>query len=303
MDMITSYDLICIGNYTRDTIVSPAGTRVVDGGAMNYAAHAAKRLGLKVAVVTRMAEVDAHVVDNFRESGIDCYVTYTASSTALKLEYPTNDPDLRHLSVSSTAGSISPAEVENLHAKAAVIGTTLRDEVGSDVIRQLSGRNIYLAADVQGFIRILRGQSIVNETWAEMEETLPYLDILKSDAVEAEFLTGETDMHQAAKVFANMGPKEILVTHKDGVLLYTGGIYFQAGFYPKELKGRSGRGDTCVGAYTAMRLSKEPGEALVWAAAVTSLKMEKLCPFDGSIGDVEELIRVKYSQGLHDAVR
>ena len=297
MDMIKSYDLLCIGNYTRDTIVSPEGTRIVDGGAMNYSAHAANRLGLKVAVVTRLADEDRHVVDKFHESGIDCYVTYTASSTALKLEYPTSDPDLRHLSVSSTAGTISPVEVENLHAKAAVIGTTLRGEVNLDVIQHLSGRKICLAADMQGFIRTLSGQSIFNEPWVEMEETLPYLDILKSDAVEAEFLTGETDIRQSARIFAKMGSKEILVTHKDGVLLYTGGKYFQAGFYPKVLKGRSGRGDTCVGAYTAMRLSMKPHEALIWAAAVTSLKMEKLGPFDGSIGEVEELIQAKYSQG------
>ena len=27
------YDIVFLGNYTRDTIVSPRGTRVVDGGA------------------------------------------------------------------------------------------------------------------------------------------------------------------------------------------------------------------------------------------------------------------------------
>jgi len=46
------YDVAYIGNYTKDTIISPAGTMYVDGGGMNYAAHAAARLGLKVAVVT-----------------------------------------------------------------------------------------------------------------------------------------------------------------------------------------------------------------------------------------------------------
>ena len=50
------YDIVCIGNYTKDTIISPSGTKYVDGGGMNYAAHAAARLGLKVAVVTRLAK-------------------------------------------------------------------------------------------------------------------------------------------------------------------------------------------------------------------------------------------------------
>ncbi len=31
-----AYDVVCIGNYTKDTIVSPAGVTYVDGGAVNY---------------------------------------------------------------------------------------------------------------------------------------------------------------------------------------------------------------------------------------------------------------------------
>jgi hypothetical protein len=33
-----NYDVLYIGNYTKDTIVSPSGTRYVDGG-RNYAAR------------------------------------------------------------------------------------------------------------------------------------------------------------------------------------------------------------------------------------------------------------------------
>jgi hypothetical protein len=43
-----TYDVVCIGNYTKDTIVSPTGVTYVDGGAVNFAAHAFARLGLQV---------------------------------------------------------------------------------------------------------------------------------------------------------------------------------------------------------------------------------------------------------------
>ena len=101
------YDVIYIGNYTKDKIISPAGTKTVDGGAVNYAANAAARLGKKVAVVTRLAKEDEHVVEKLKQLGIDCYVTYTPASTLLRLEYPTTDPDIRTLSVMSVAGSVS----------------------------------------------------------------------------------------------------------------------------------------------------------------------------------------------------
>jgi sugar/nucleoside kinase (ribokinase family) len=293
----TTYDVVCIGNYTKDTIISPTGTRYVDGGGMNYAAHAAARLGLKVAVVTRLAKEDGRVVEKFNQDGIDCYPTFSPQSTEMCLEYPTTDPDIRNLSVNFIAGAITVNEVQNLEMKAAVIVSSLRGEVGLEVIRALKEKKVLLAADMQGFVRVLQGKRLVNAPWEEMKTTLACLDVLKSDAVEAEFLTGERDIFKAAKIYAGMGPKEIVLTHKDGLLIHADGNDYEMGFYPAQLSGRSGRGDTCIGTYVAMRLSKPPREAGIWAAAVTSLKMEKLGPFDRPVSDVEALIHAKYNHG------
>jgi sugar/nucleoside kinase (ribokinase family) len=291
---VKPYDILCIGNYTKDTIVSPAGTKYVDGGAVNYAAHAAARLGLRVAVITRLAKEDNHVKEKFTQSGIDCYVTYTPQSTLLKLVYPTTDPDIRQLSVTATAGSIGAADLEKIDARAAVIGSSLRGEVGTDVIQALKDKNIPVAVDMQGFVRVLRGVELVNEAWEEMQSTFTSIDVVKSDAVEAEFLTGETDIFKAAKYYADMGPKEIVLTHRDGLLIYADGKFHEMNFYPTRLDGRSGRGDTCLGAYVAKRLSLPPREAGIWAAAVTSLKMEDPGPFNRPIHEVEALIHEKY---------
>lgn len=292
-----NYDVLYIGNYTKDTIVSPTGTKYVDGGAVNYAAHAAARLGMNVAVVTRLAKEDDRVVEKFVQAGIDCYPTYTPQSTILKLEYPTTDPDIRTLSVTGTAGTISAGDVENINARAAVIGSSLRGEVGMDVVRKLKDKNMLVAVDMQGFVRVLRGVELKYEPWEEMQSTLAQVDVVKSDAVEAEFLTGETDIFKAAKIYADMGPREIVLTHKDGLLIYADGKYHEMNFYPARLDGRSGRGDTCVGTYVAKRLSMAPRESGIWAAAVTSLKMENLGPFDRSIEDVESFIQENYNHG------
>lgn len=292
-----NYDVLYIGNYTKDTIISPAGVKYVDGGAVNYAAHAAAKLGFNVAVITRLAKEDDHVVGKLVQAGIDCYPTYTPQSTLMKLEYPTSDPDIRALSVSATAGSITAADVEPFNAKAAVIGSSLRGEVGIDVIQKLKEKKMLVAADMQGFVRALRGVELKYEPWDEMRSTLAQVDVVKSDAVEAEFLTGETDIFRAAKFYADMGPREIVLTHKDGVLILADGEFHEMGFYPARLEGRSGRGDTCVGTYVAKRLSLPPREAGIWAAAVTSLKMEKLGPFDRSIDEVQAFMRVKYDHG------
>jgi len=76
------YDVATVGNYTKDTIVTSAGTRHVDGGGFNYAAFAAAALGLKVAAITRLSAEDTHVVDALRRAGIDVFATTTLTSRA-----------------------------------------------------------------------------------------------------------------------------------------------------------------------------------------------------------------------------
>ena len=76
--------------------------------------------------------------------------------------------------------------------------------------------------------------------------------------------------------------------------MYADKTYYEAKFTPKELIGRSGRGDTCISAYVTKRLFAPPEKAYIWAAAVTSLKMEAEGPFTRDISDVEEKIRNNY---------
>ena len=91
-------------------------------------------------------------------------------------------------------------------------------------------------------------------------------------------------------MLAALGPREIVLTHRNGVLVYAGGEFHEAGFFPERLVGRSGRGDTCLAAYVARRLAFPSAEATRWAAAVTSLKMEAEGPFRRDIGDVEKYL-------------
>jgi sugar/nucleoside kinase (ribokinase family) len=289
------YDVIYVGNYTKDTIITPAGTRYVDGGGMNYAAHAGKCLGVHAAVVTRLAEEDRHVVDDIRSAGIDCYPIYSPFSTLMTLEYRTSDVDKRDLYVKAIAGTIEASHLEGLSAKAIAVSPSIRGEVGTAFFGEMRKRTgTLVAADVQGFVRVLKGETLVYEPWEDMSQVLRNLDILKSDAVEAAYLTGETDIEKAARFYANLGVKEIVLTHADGVLIHAEGKDYHYRFHSSSMEGRSGRGDTCLGSYVAKRLSLPPVEAGKWAAAVTSLKVEKLGVFDRPVSVVEEFINRNY---------
>jgi sugar/nucleoside kinase (ribokinase family) len=292
------FDIVFLGNYTKDTIVSAAGTRVVDGGAFNYGAHVAAVMGLRTAAITRLAQEDWHVVESLANLGVELFVTPTPTSTCLRLEYPSADVDQRVIYVTSTAGAFTPEQVSSVQARAFVVGGSLRGEVGLAVIQVLAAREALLAVDVQGFVRVAQEGKLAYAPWPQKRVVLAQVDILKTDAVEAEMLTGETDLHQAAVKLAELGPSEIVLTHRKGLLVHAHGRFHAAGFFPARLVGRSGRGDTCLAAYTARRLSSSPAEATVWAAAVTSLKMEAEGPIRREISEVEELVQRRYCEGL-----
>jgi sugar/nucleoside kinase (ribokinase family) len=288
------YDIAFVGHYTKDTIVSASGTRVVDGGACNYGASVAARMGLKAAVVTRLAKADFHIVEELTRLGVDVFAHETPQSTCLRLEYPTPDVDQRTIYVTSTAGPFTPAEVEAVQARAFLIGASMRREVGLDVVEELGRKDALLAADIQSFIRVEREGVLVPAPWPEKEQVLAHLDVLKTDAVEAQLLTGESDMKVAAQMITDLGPSEVVLTHRDGLLVLADGQFHEAGWFPRKLVGRSGRGDTTIAGYVAKRLTAPAAEATILAAAVASLKMEAEGPFRRDIRKVEDLIRRKY---------
>jgi sugar/nucleoside kinase (ribokinase family) len=234
------------------------------------------------------------VVDELTRLGVDVFAQITPESTCLRLEYPTSDLDERIIYVTSSAGAFTPAEVEFLKARAVIIGASMRGEVGIDVIQALKDKETLLAADVQGFVRVARHGKLTYEAWPEKRKILACVDVLKTDAIEAKMLTNESDIIVAARMLSEMGPREIVLTHRDGVLVWADGRSYEAGFFPQKLIGRSGRGDTCVAGYVAKRLTSPPEEATIWAAAATSLKMEAEGPFRREIGLVDDLKRRRY---------
>ena len=288
------FDIAFLGNYTKDTIVSAAGTRVVDGGAFHYGAHVAAAMGLRTAAITRLARQDWHVVKALANLGVELFVTPTPTSTCLRLEYPSADVDERVIYVTNTAGAFAPDQVAGVRAQVFVVGASLRGEVSLEVIQALAARDALLAVDVQGFVRVAREGKLAYAPWPQKGPVLAQVDILKTDAVEAEVLTGEKEIHQAAQRLAELGPPEIVLTYRNGLLVFAHGHFHAAGFFPARLVGRCGRGDTCLAAYSAKRLTSSPAEATVWAAAVTSLKMEAEGPFRREIAEVEDLVRCRY---------
>ena len=288
------FDIAFLGHYTKDTIVLPHETKTVRGGAFYYGAHVVVKMGLRAAVITRLAEEDFGVVEDLSQMGVEVFATPTAQSTNLRLVYPTQDLDHRSVYNVGFAGPFTPAEVAPVQACTFHIGASVRGEVPPEVIEALAQKETRISLDVQGFIRVNRGGELVHEDWPEAAQVLGLVDVVKADSVEAEVLTGRSDLREAAKALAEFGPREVVLTHGKGVLVYADDRFYAAPFRAREMRGRTGRGDTCIAAYLGKRLTAPPAQATIWAVALTSLKMEAEGPFNREIREVEKLIRQEY---------
>lgn len=219
MKQLREFDIAFPGHYTKDTIVLPHETNTGRGGAFYYGVHVVVKMGLKAAVITRLAEEDFDVVEDLSRMGVKVFAKPTAQSTGLKLVYSTQDFDRRAVYNVGFAGPFTPAEVAPVQARTFHIGASVRGEVPPEVIKALAQKEARVSLDVQGFVRVNRGGKLVYEDWPEGVETLELVDILKADSVEAEVLTGRSDLWEAAKALSEFGPGEVVLTHRGGPCL------------------------------------------------------------------------------------
>ena len=146
--------------------------------------------------------------------GVTAFARATPASTCLRLIYPTANLDERTIELTSSAGPFTVDEVAEVEARAFAIGASVRGEVPTEVVEALAATGAIIALDVQGFLRVVQNGTLTYDGWPGKETILRQVTVLKTDAVEAGLMTGESDRNAAAKKLAEYGPKEVLLTHR-----------------------------------------------------------------------------------------
>ena len=293
---MSKYTSLIIGEVAQDTNVDYDGTTVeATGGAVYYSGFAAANMGHKIAVLPK---ADTSVVDlkaAFAEApNITVYPVHSPTSFVTKNVYHTKDRERRTSTVDSV---IAPYQTSDIPAGIDAEIWHLAGLVGGDIPNEMlpyAAQHAMLAIDVQCMLRWVENGGMVYHDWPEKKELLPYVRFLKTDAAEAEILTGLTDRAEAAKMLYSWGAKEILITHNTEVLVYDGKEIYTCPIKSRDMSGRTGRGDTTFAGYINERLTKDIPTALQTATALVSLKMETPGPFRGTRADVEDYIKKFY---------
>jgi sugar/nucleoside kinase (ribokinase family) len=282
-------DILMIGHFARDQIVVDGIGSAMSGGAVYFGSIALRRLGVRVAVVTRVHADDLGLLHELSDEGVQVFATTAPATSGIANYYNSADMERRICKPIGFAGPFRAADVPALSARVQVAASIQAGEIDLDLLKHLASRGP-VGLDVQGFVRVREGDELVFRPWPDLAEGLALVTYLKVDRAEAELLTGETDLGLAARRLAEYGPREVVVTQSSGVTVLAEGRLYTAPFTPRSLEGRTGRGDTCFASYLGGRLTLEPAEATRLAAAVTTLKQEKAGPWRGSLADVEQLL-------------
>ena len=290
-----SYDTFIMGHISIDENIYQREALKEIGGAVIYSSCASYAVGHKTGILTKLSFQDKDCLKAFIIPEEDIFALGSQNTTSIRNIYHSADRERRICTALSVADPFTADDIpNNITSHIYHFAGLISGEFDNKMIKFLHNKG-KIALDVQGFLRTVgKNKEMVFKDWQEKIEYLPCIDYLKTDAAEAEIMTGVKDRKIAAEILFGWGAKEIMVTHNKEVLIYNGKKHYTCPLKPKNLSGRSGRGDTCFSAYITERADKEIEEALLFAAALVSLKMEKPGPFKGARDEVEDYIKKFY---------
>ena len=282
-------DILMIGHFAKDRNVVDGHGETASGGGVYFGSMALRRLGLNVAVVTRLHPDDFPLLEEMMKAGVQVFATAAPETSGIANYYDSADMERRICKPLGFAGTFEPEELPNVEARIYLVASIIAGEVDLRLLKELARRGP-VAIDVQGFVRVREGDDLVFRPWSDMAQGLALVTYLKTDRAEAELLTGENDLRKAARRLAEFGPSEVVITESSGVTVYSGGQFYHGRFTPTSLAGRTGRGDTCFSTYLGRRLTGSAEEAARLAGAVTTLKQERPGPWTGTLADAEAVM-------------
>lgn len=295
------YQSLIIGHITLDTNIDHLDNEVkIPGGAVVYSSASAHALGHNVAVLTKISPRDNELLNAFTIPKENIIVLESKESTYMYNKYFTPDKERRDCKCFSRGDEIADEDIpDDILAEIYHFAGLIYGDFSGEMVKELSKKG-KIAVDVQGFLRHRNNNdnTLFFEDWKDKKDILPYIDYLKTDAAEAEILTGLTDRKEAAKLLYKWGAKEILITHNTEVLAYDGKDFYTFPIKSRNLSGRTGRGDTTFAAYINEREHCDIKSALLTATATVSLKMETPGALKATRADIENYINEFYKEQI-----
>lgn len=286
--------ICCIGHITRDRIITPQQTIDMAGGTSFYMAHGMHHLSqdFPFQLVTKIGQESQEEVNHLRQMNIDVLSYSSPHSVFFENHYGLNS-NQRTQRVLAKAAPFTIEEMEPLVAEVFHLGSLLADDFSPEIVKFLAQKGC-ISIDVQGYLREVRGEKVYAVDWKDMDAVLPYVDIVKLNEHEMYAIMHTNDPKIVAEKLASYGVREVIITLGSyGSLIYADKTCYEIPAYtPRKIVDATGCGDTYSTGYLYMRSQGATfQEAGRFASAMCTLKLEHNGPFEGSLKDIETLIK------------
>ena len=184
------YDLMLIGPATRDINIDYTGQEVREiGGAVFFCAYAAAAASANLFASVKIHPDDTDVLDAFHLDSDHIAVLPAQCTTLMQNTYFTADRERRKAECLAQSDAITPDQIPDVDCGLYHLAGLLYGDFPNELIPALSKKG-KVSADIQGFLRHNENGLMNFHDWKDKLTYLPYFDFLKTDAAEAEILTG-----------------------------------------------------------------------------------------------------------------
>jgi sugar/nucleoside kinase (ribokinase family) len=260
---------------------------MVEHSPILFSAVAASCLGKRIAAVTKISEGKERLLEPLKAKDIDV-MARPGEVGEILVNLPSANLDERQAFVIKFADTIRIDDIPPFEPCLMHLCCFGPQNIQLDLMRALKTRGLRLSVDMQGFVLQpdVKTGEVHPEDVPEKKEILTLADYVKLDAVEAQTLTGTDVLQHQAYILENWGSSETVITCAEGALAHRKGTTTFFKFTNSSILGRMGRGDTVMGSYLSRRLDHSVEDSLRFAVALTSIKLETVGPFKGSVEEV-----------------
>ena len=205
------HDICCIGHITLDKVETTRSVVHMAGGTAFYFSNALAGMDVSYTLVTALAPSEMQAVADLRSKGVEVTALPSAHTVYFENIYG-EDPDHRTQRVLQTADAFTVSQLNDVEARIFHLGPLLAGDIPVDVIRTLAGKG-QVSLDAQGYLRKVENRMrVLAVDWPDKKEALPYIHFLKTNEPEMAVLTGQPDILKGAKILADWGVREVVIT-------------------------------------------------------------------------------------------
>lgn len=264
--------ICCVGHITKDKIITPQNEFSLWGGTAFYFAYAIKALNKDVEfeLITKVGNNAIKAVEELKENNVNVKCFESNNTVYFENKYGDN-PNERTQRVLAKASPFTIDDVATSNADIYHIGSLLNDDFSTDVLQLLAKKGL-VSIDAQGFLRRVDNQQVIATNWCQRQSILGFTHFLKVNEQEMEVLTNCKDPEEAAKLLAEAGVKEVIITlgSKGSVIFAENKFHYIPAFEPQQLKDVTGCGDTYMAGYLY-------GRSLGWSYEKSGELAAKMC--------------------------